>query len=73
LLSLCLLRSSFGGRAMPAQQILKAMAGMFESKDAKARALVKEIVVRALHKAAVATCALTAAAAATLAASTCQV
>ncbi|WIA20537.1 hypothetical protein OEZ85_004931 [Tetradesmus obliquus] len=35
---------SFGGRAMPAQQILKGMAGMFESKDAKARALVKEIV-----------------------------
>jgi hypothetical protein len=34
---------------MPAQQILKAMAGMFESKDAKARALVKEIVVRAKH------------------------
>lgn len=32
---------------MPAQQILKGMAGMFESKDAKARALVKEIVVRA--------------------------
>ncbi|KAF6262791.1 armadillo-type protein [Scenedesmus sp. NREL 46B-D3] len=35
---------SFGGRAMPAQQILKAMAGMFESKDAKARAIVKGIV-----------------------------
>jgi hypothetical protein len=33
---------------MPAQQILKAMAGMFESKDAKARALVKEIVVRVM-------------------------
>jgi hypothetical protein len=35
---------------MPAQQILKGMAGMFESKDAKARALVKEIVVSAAQK-----------------------
>jgi hypothetical protein len=45
----CDWRSSFGGRAMPAQQILKGMAGMFESKDAKARALVKEVVVRILY------------------------
>jgi hypothetical protein len=36
----------FGGQAMPAQQIIKAMATLFECKDDKARTRAKDIVVR---------------------------
>lgn len=36
---------AFGGRALPAQAILKALPPLFDSKDAKARERVKEITV----------------------------
>lgn len=39
-------RSVFGGRVVPGQALLKALPPLFESKDAKARERVKEIVVR---------------------------
>eukprot|EP00775_Hariotina_reticulata_P007310 gene7310-7523_t len=35
----------FGGQAMPAQQVIKAMAALFECKDDKARTRAKDIVI----------------------------
>ncbi len=40
------MRSFFGAKVVPPQQVMKALPKLFETKDGKARDKVKDVVVR---------------------------